>query len=156
MQYFVAMQKLMGIPLPRVNEMTTKSLRHLLMLRYVWIESQLQERAQGNGYGFVTPAVTRMFGQMGLKPIGISELARRMVISRQAVHQLVQEAVGYGLVEIIPSTKDKRTKLVQFTEAGRKMYRNATETLESIEGDLEAKIGKDKVEILRSILSEPW
>lgn len=133
-----------------------KSLRHLLMNRYMWIETRLQARAEENGYGHVSQAVTRMFGQMGKKPIGISELARRMVVSRQAVHQLVREAEGYGLIELVASPSDKRTKLVQFTEAGRAMYDQANATLDAIEQELIARIGTEKVQTLREILDENW
>lgn len=126
------------------------------MQRYMWIETRLQERAELSGFGHVSQAITRMFGQMSRKPISISELAKRMVISRQAVHQLVREAENYGLIELIPSTEDKRVKLVQFTKAGREMYLDATQTLEAIERELAKSIGADKVEQLRAILSDSW
>lgn len=56
-------------------------------------EAGLHAGAEAEGHGYVTPAMSRMFGLMGKEPVSLSELARRLIVSRQAVHQMANEAL---------------------------------------------------------------
>lgn len=133
-----------------------KTLRYLLARRFAWMEAQLYAGAEREGYGYVTPAMSRMFGQMGREPVSLSELARRLIVSRQAVHQMAREAVGHGLVELIDSPSDKRVRLVRFTPAGEAMFASGTRTLTQIERTLAGRIGAEDVAALRRILAKDW
>ncbi len=131
-------------------------LRHLLMRRYEWMEERVLEHAAKSGYSFVTPAMARMFAHMGRKPIGISETAKRMAVSRQAIHQLAGEAANRGLIEIIDCESDRRLKLLRFTDKGWEMSAKAARGLASIEAELARSIGEDDLNELRRILSKAW
>jgi hypothetical protein len=76
-------------------------LRHLLMARSDWMEQRVMALAEINGYPHVSTAMNRLFAHLGGKPLGLSELARRLSVSRQAVHKLAQEAERQGLVEFV-------------------------------------------------------
>lgn len=131
-------------------------LRQLLALQYDWIETTLHEYAKQNGYSHLTPALTRLFGHIRKKPVSISDLARKMMISRQAVHKLLIEAKEMGYVELIDDDHDKRIKLVQFTEAGLEMAQTAIGDLISIEKNLIAVLGEEDFQHLKRILSKDW
>jgi len=133
-----------------------KTIRYLLAQRYNWMESQLYAGAESQGYGYVTPAMSRMFGLMGKEPVSLSELARRLVVSRQAVHQMANEAVRHGLVDLVDSPTNKRVRLVQFTPKGEEMFAKGSQTLERIEGALSERIGAQDMETLRRILAQDW
>jgi DNA-binding MarR family transcriptional regulator len=133
-----------------------KYLRYLLAHRTNWMEQQLYAGAAEEGYGYVTPAMSRMFGQMGKEPVSLSELARRLIVSRQAVHQMANEAVRHGLVELVDSPTNKRVRLVKFTEQGRAMFASGTKTLAKIERGLGKRIGSEDLETLRRILAKNW
>ena len=133
-----------------------KSLRYLLSQRAAWMEAQLYAGAEAEGYGYVTPAMSRMFGLMGRTPMSLSELARRLIVSRQAVHQMANEAVRHGLVELVDSPTNKRVRLVKFTPAGEAMFACGTRTLERIERELTERLGAEDVEALRRILAKDW
>ncbi len=126
------------------------------MTRFDWMEARVMESAQRAGYGGVTTAMNRMFAHLHSKPIGLSELARRLSVSRQAVHQLASEAAALGLVEFVPSERDGRVKLLRFTQQGWVMVDSAMQAFERIEHELVQQLGAADVAALRRILAQPW
>ena len=133
-----------------------KSLRFLLAQRYAWMENRLHAGAEQRGYGYITPAMSRMFGQMGKEPVSLSELARRLIVSRQAVHQLANEALKHGLVELIESPTNRRVRLLRFTPQGEAMYASGSRDLREIERQLAERIGDEDMAHLLRILSKDW
>lgn len=131
-------------------------LRTLLRARAEWFEDRVVARAEQNGYGHLTPAMVRLLGYLGGRPIGLSELARRMAISRQAVHQVATEAVRLGLVEMVASERDGRVKLLQFTQRGWEMSDAAVRELRRMEAEVAALIGDKNLETLRRLLAKSW
>jgi DNA-binding MarR family transcriptional regulator len=135
---------------------TKYSLRQLLMTRGEWFEEQVLADAEKSGYGFVTPSMNRLFAHMRYRPMSISDLARKMGISRQAAHQTIGEAMRHGLLEFVDSETDKRIKLVRFSKRGLEMSTIAAKSIAKIEKRLQARIGKEDVETLRKILAKDW
>lgn len=114
------------------------------------------QRAKANGYSGVTPAMNRLFGHMGGQPVGLSELARRMDVSRQAVHRLANEAARLGLVEFVVSPDDARVVRLQFTQAGWNMSATAAQTFDDIEQQLQLRMGAKNMNELKRLLALPW
>jgi DNA-binding MarR family transcriptional regulator len=133
-----------------------KSLRTLLRSRLEWVEDQLMKNAEKNGYGYITPSMARLYSYLGESPIAMSELARRLNISRQAVHQLVSEGLNSDFLEVIDSPKDKRIKLVKFSKEGKKMSDVALAEIHQAEFELEKRLGAENVKQLRQILEMDW
>lgn len=131
-------------------------LRTLLLRRVNWFEERVLEKAREHGYRMVTPAMARLFGHMGGKPAGLSELARRMGISRQAVHRLASEAIQLGLIEAVPAPQDARVVRLQFTQAGWTMSAQAAQDFDAIEAVLENRIGARNVAHLKRLLALAW
>ncbi len=131
-------------------------LRRLLLSRTDWMEQRLIANAERNGYGDVTAAMSRLCAHLAGRPMGLSELARRLAVSRQAVHKLASEAASLGYVEFIDSEKDGRIKLLRFTQKGWDMAESAERELLAIETELAQQIGADRLELLREILALPW
>lgn len=133
-----------------------RSLRQLLLMRSEWFEERVYQGSKTRGYGFVTPSMVRLFAHMGRRAVSIPELARRLSISRQAVHVTIHEAVRHGVVEFEECDFDKRLKLVKFSEAGMLMLEAAASNLDEVQKELESRIGKKDVETLRRILEKTW
>lgn len=131
-------------------------LRHLLLSRSEWMEERVYERAAQNGYGDITAAMSRLYAHLGGGPRPLSDLARRLAISRQAVHKMAKEGVRQGYVELTESPTDARIKLLGFTEKGQAMAASARETMEDIEVRLRTQLGTEQVDMIKRILSEPW
>lgn len=132
------------------------SLRTLLRSRLEWMEEVLMQQAEKNGYGYISPATARLYSYLTEQPVVMSELARQLKVSRQAVHQLVTEGVNAGFLELCNDPKDKRVKLVKFSQAGQKMAKVASKELYHIEQQLVDHLGQAQVDTLRKILEMPW
>ena len=132
------------------------SLRHQLMARADGMEARLMQGALRDGYGGVTTAMNRMFLHLHGRPVGLSELARALAVSRQAVHQLANEAAAMGLVEFVPSETDGRVRLLRFTQKGWAMSERAMRELERIEAEVAARIGERDLRELKRILGRAW
>ncbi|MCK0506425.1 MarR family winged helix-turn-helix transcriptional regulator [Aromatoleum anaerobium] len=133
-----------------------RDLRQLLLMRSEWFEDRVYQGASEKGYGFITPAMVRLFAHMGRRAVSIPELARRLSISRQAVHVTIHEAMRHGVVEFEECSFDRRLKLVKFTDAGMQMLAAADATMDRVQEELEARIGKKDVESLLRILEKTW
>ena len=92
------------------QDVSRLTLRQLLLKRSAWFEERMVGAADRYGYGFVTPAMNRLFAHMPRKPISISALARRLAVSRQAVHQTVAEACRRGILELVEHDSDGRLR----------------------------------------------
>jgi DNA-binding MarR family transcriptional regulator len=138
------------------DDVPSRSLRQLLLQRSDWFEDRVLKAAPRFGYRFVTPAMHRLFAHMPSKPVSISELARRLAVSRQAVHQTVAAACRRGIVELIEDPSDARARKVRFTAKGMKMVRSASQVVRSIETDLAGRLGPRDLAALRRILAKAW
>lgn len=132
------------------------SLHQLLLSRFNWMNARLMESAAHHGYGEVTDAMGRMFAHLAGRPVGLSELARKLAVSRQAVHQLANEAASLGLVEFVPSESDGRVKLLRFTQKGWAMSDAAVREIQAIEAMVAAQIGAQNLAELKRMLAMPW
>ena len=85
-----------------------------------------------------------------------SELARRIGVTRQAVHQTVNELVEMGLVELAPDPTNRRAKLVTLTPYGQRNVEAALKAFADIEAELASRIGAERVQELRKTLESDW
>ncbi len=86
----------------------------------------------------------------------IAELARRVGVTRQAMHQQVGEMEKAALVELVDSPTDRRVKLVKLSLLGRTLDRKAAQAIDALERDLAMRIGTDAMAGLRATLSADW
>lgn len=131
-------------------------LRRLLLQRSDWFEEQMVRAASRYGYPFVTPAINRLFAHMGGQPVSLSELGRKLAISRQAVRQTVLQAKKLGLVELCGDGNDRRVKCVRFSAQGWEMSQRAAAAIVEITAALEKRIGRADVDALLRILGKDW
>lgn len=86
----------------------------------------------------------------------IAELARRVGVTRQAMHQQIGEMEKASLVELVNSSADRRVKLVKLSLLGRTLDQKAAQAIAALENELAARIGKAAVVDLRATLAADW
>ena len=59
--------------------------------------------------------------------VTVSQLARHMGLTRQAVQRLADEMADEGIVEFVPNPNDQRAMHVAMTEIGETTYRDSLE-----------------------------
>ena len=126
------------------------------MQRHEMLYERAFAAAERHGYGFVTEAMARLFIEVAKGPASVSELARRLGISRQSLHQTVLLACERGLVELTPDRDNQRVRLVRFTSAGKRMSRTVIAVDRSLERELAKRIGANNIRVLKELLALPW
>ncbi|MBX3248928.1 MAG: MarR family transcriptional regulator [Myxococcales bacterium] len=98
-------------------------------------------------------AHTSLFPHIDLEGTRLTELARRVGVSKQAVGQLVDELEAMGVVERTPDPADGRAKLVRFTTRGRQGLLDGLRHLGAIEAQLAEAIGPARMSALHDALA---
>lgn len=132
------------------------NLKQLLLSRNDWFAQEIMNAVQKSEYAFITPAQSRLLALMGGKAMSLSDLARRLAISRQAVHKTVGELCRRGLLELQDDPIRRNTKLVFYTARGKELNRGGARIIAQIEARLVRKLGQAQVEKLKSVLAEDW
>ncbi|MCG8672208.1 MAG: MarR family transcriptional regulator [Pseudomonadales bacterium] len=132
------------------------NLAQLLMRAFYWADEGLQNYLQSKGWPEITRAQSLVFVNIGEGIKRPSEIASKVGVTRQAIHQTINELVDAGFVRLEPDPKDRRAKVVQYTELGEKIGLEAIKGLAYVEDALANRIGSDVVQALRSGLIRDW
>ncbi|MER7394549.1 MarR family winged helix-turn-helix transcriptional regulator [Streptomyces sp. NPDC000151] len=104
----------------------------------------------------VSPTQLQLFAVLDEDGTTVSELARRMGVTRQTAHQAVHSLVAAGLLEQAPHPASARQRLIRRTPQGTRAHRRALRVLERLEEELAERIGRGTVDALRAALEMPW
>jgi DNA-binding MarR family transcriptional regulator len=100
------------------------------------------------------PAHTSLFPHLDREGTRLTELARRLGVTKQAVGQVVTELEALGVLERVDDPADGRAKLVRLTDKGLKVLHHDLTVLRAIESELERRLGAHRMEALRVALVE--
>lgn len=134
----------------------SENLTQLLLKRSDWFASEIMRGIQSSPWPHITPAQSRLLALMGGKSASMAELGRRLAISRQAAHKMVNELVRQGILEVKADPERGNAKLVSYTDAGRQVNRAGAKFIEQAELKLAEKIGSSGVEQLKQLLQADW
>ncbi|WP_424195025.1 MarR family winged helix-turn-helix transcriptional regulator [Ampullimonas aquatilis] len=132
------------------------NLKLLLLNRTEWFAKEIMSGMQNSPYRYLTPAQSKLLATMAGKPFSISELARRMAISRQAVHKTVTDLVKLGILALSEDPTNRTSKLVSYTEEGKKVNKSGADQIQKIEEAIAQKIGADNLAKLKEVLAMNW
>jgi DNA-binding MarR family transcriptional regulator len=104
----------------------------------------------------LTSARWQVLGAIALaqRPLTVPQIARRMGLTRQAVHTTVNRLAADGLVELAPNVDHRRSQLVAVTERGRARYRAVDETQAAWVNQLAAGLRRTELETTARVLGE--
>lgn len=132
------------------------NLAQLFMRAFYWADEGLQNALKQKGWPSITRAQSLVFVNIGEGVTRPSEIAARVGVTRQAIHQTINELVELGFLRLEPDPRDRRAKVVVYTEAGARIGRDAVEALRQVEDVLANRIGAERVQALRDALSQEW
>lgn len=134
-----------------------ENLKQLLLRRSDWFAREIMKGVRSRpDYAFITPAQSRLLAHMGGRPASMAELARRLAISRQAVHKTVGELVRQGILELRVDPRRRNSRLVAYTERGLAVNRAGAEIIARAEARIAEKIGRRELDTLRELLGRDW
>lgn len=110
----------------RLNERAVVRARHVL----------------GNG---VRVAHTQLFPHVDLEGTRLTELARRVGLTKQAVGQLVGDLEDAGVLERVPDPTDGRARLVRVTDEGRQALLVGLDMLATVADEVRPRVGEARM-----------
>lgn len=132
------------------------NLAQLLMRAFYWVDEGLQNGLKGEGWPSITRAQSMVFVNIGEGVTRPSEIAAKLGVTRQAVHQTINELVAMDLIKLVPDETDRRAKKVIFTDQGMLLGQAAIVTLQRVEQTLTERLGSDLAAGLRQALEQDW
>lgn len=98
------------------------------------------------------PAHTRLFPHIDVAGTRLTELARRVGITKQAVGQLVDELVSLGALELAEDPDDRRARLVRFSPGGVAAIEQGLGVLAGLEKEVTRRVGRGRMKALHETL----
>ncbi len=132
------------------------NLNELMLARSDWLAQQLASGVEMSRFNHITPAQTRLLAQMGGKPTSMAELARRLGVSRQAVHKTVNDLQNRGILQVEEDPERGNATKVAYTALGREVNREGAKIIQQIETRLEKQLGAKQVQQLKLLLQQKW
>lgn len=118
------------------------------------LDARMAELRVGTPFESVRPSDVKTFMLVARHPRTVSDVARALSVSRQAIHGSVRRLMKRGMIELQPAPGSRRDKIAAVTEEGHVARREVARNLGILESELKSRIGSERLEILRSILVE--
>ncbi len=133
-------------------ESARDNIRTLVYLFGQELDNRISALRRGTPYENVRASDIRVFVQAAAGSGSISGIARRLGISRQAVHMSAQRLKELGVLEMMATQSSRRDMSLALTEQGRSAMRLAGEQIRNLEAEISDVLGRDGLETLRKTL----
>ncbi len=130
--------------------MSGEPLALLLLRASRWFDAELRDALERQGWPRLTAAQSLVFAQLAPNGLAPAALARRLGTSRQAAQQLVEGLVRHDLLVVVDDPGRRGGRLVQLSERGRALARDARGILDGLERGL----GGERAGGLRQLLTD--
>jgi DNA-binding MarR family transcriptional regulator len=134
-------------------------LHHLMrwtLRAFYWLDESLQNLLEQDGWSRASHTQTMIILAVGEGINRPSELARHLGISRQAIHQVINELIRNGLVTLADDPDDRRSKIVSFSPKAVKIRQSAIKAVQAIEQEVASRLGQRAYRGLTAGLSKSW
>ena len=132
------------------NYLDTNIMKLVLELGEFMQEESLRLHHAGE-YKKATPAQLRLFNVLRGNERTTSDIARRLGVSRQAVHKTVHQLIDVGFLKLKKS-KNNRDQIVCFTKKGQNARLKGAKILMKIENEFMKKVGINEYHIIKNAL----
>jgi DNA-binding MarR family transcriptional regulator len=141
------------VDLPALEIQKRASVGQLLLKCARLFNERAIERVNSRaGAPMLRPSHTNLFPHLDFQGTRLTELAKKLGVSKQAVGQTVAELEAFGVVESITDPADARAKLVRFTPKGAESIADGLRVLGTIEQELTSEVGTDQMAALHTSL----
>lgn len=96
---------------------------------------------------------TTVLPHIDLEGTRLTELARRLGVTKQAAGQLVDELEEMGFLERVADPKDARAKLVRYSKKGQAAMLEGLQVLGEIEAEMRDVVGEAKMRTIHEALA---
>lgn len=117
-----------------------------------WRDEMLR-RLAGAGFEDLTPADSDLVVLIGPGGLGLSELARRRGVSKQAAQEKVRALAARQYLRLDPDPADRRALRVSFDARGMAMIEALVAIKQAMQAEAEARLGPEGAASLRTLLA---
>lgn len=128
----------------------------LLLDAFNWFDTGLLTSLKEQGWPDLSHSQSMVMAYLASDGIRISELARRLGVSRQAAQKSVKELERLKLVKTEIDPTNSSAKTVVLTDQGKANVTAALNTFSEIESQLSNRIGSAGLASMRKMLEKDW
>ncbi|MCC5867029.1 MAG: MarR family transcriptional regulator [Gammaproteobacteria bacterium] len=125
-----------------------------LLRAYYWYDESLQNHFFSCGIPTVPRSESMIMLNVANGVTRPAHLARNLGISRQAIQQTLRSMEGEGLITLVADPSDGRSKVVRFSDEGKRRGIEAMRGMRRIDRELEKRLGKTAFNTLKRSLTE--
>lgn len=138
------------------DELQSRDLIDLMSERYEILRRLAEEKWNNNNELYISNSEWFILGKIYNSQLTISDVAKDVEISRQAIHKIVKSLEAKGLVEVSSVEHSKKHKAIRMTEFGQTCYEKNAHYKGEIEQQLIHTLGEIEVTKLKDILTLDW
>lgn len=134
-------------------------IKHLLLSLlqgFYWFDEGLQNYLQARGWPVVTRPQSMVMANIVLGVRRPSDIARRLGVSRQAIHATINQMIGLGMVALVDEPSNRRVKVMALTPLGETMRVDAQQAMVVMGDELGRRLGKVRLLEAAHLLHEDW
>ncbi len=127
-----------------------------LLQGFIWFDEGLQSYLKMRGWSKVTRPQSMVMANVIAGVTKPAEIARRLGVSRQAIHITIQQMVEMDLLELRDDPDDQRSKIVCISKGGERRRNDARKAAELLTAELSRRIGARNVRNIIAAFSAEW
>ncbi len=116
--------------------------------------AQVAETFAAEDWGGLRQSHFRVVSGVPKEGVSVTELARRLGMTKQGCGQFVTHLAGTGHLSVERAPQDRRVRVVRRTPRGEDLIRAVTDRILRIEADWAAQVGERRYRTFRSVLEE--
>jgi DNA-binding MarR family transcriptional regulator len=127
-----------------------------LLQGFYWFDEGLQNYLRARGWPDVTRPQSMVMANVVMGVTRPSDIARRLGVSRQAIHVTIKSMIALGVLELVDEPTNRSTKVVTLTRVGEAMRADARFVMSSMVNELARRLGKRSVQQTATALGADW
>lgn len=139
-----------------MEKLETAPMGQLLLRAFRWFDESLLALLKEQGWPELSHSQSMVMAFLGNGGIRISELARRLGVSRQAAQKSVSELEKADLLKTEVDPTNSSAKIVVLTTKGKAIVVAALSLFSEIELELAERIGRTNLGNMRKALEKDW
>ncbi len=130
-------------------------MRHLFDA-FSWFDESLQNSMQNSGVPGLSRSQSMVMIYLGEGVRRPAALARKLRVTRQAMHKTIADLEAKGYVQLVPDPDDRRAKIVRLSRTGLERHSKAQACLTGLEKELDTRLGRGTFAALNEALRANW
>lgn len=127
-----------------------------LLRGFYWFDEGLQNYLRACGWPEVTRPQSMVMANIMMGVTRPSDIARRLGVSRQAVHVTLKSMIDLDMVDLVDDPKSRRIKMVTLTRVGEAMRLDARTAMGMMVTELVGRLGKKRLQQAAAALGADW